>query len=94
MGKDNSEELGLFKKTSKNDKEDILVISRGTYGKNPEHIDIREYYMDANGDYKPTKSGVRCDITNAELILRAVGKVYGADFSSKLDNLLDEYNIE
>ena len=91
-------ELGRFEKTNKESDSEIVVVTRGTYAKNPEHLDIRCYY-DANkgesceADYKPTRQGVRMDIEKVPELLKAIGKVYGESFDKELNDLMNKHNI-
>lgn len=90
--------LGEFEKTKKETDTEKVIVTRGTYAKNPEHVDIRCYY-DANKgvgeeDYRPGKNGVRFDVENTAKLIKALGMVYGDEFFKELHNLMDKYNIE
>lgn len=87
-------ELGRFKRTEKEGDTEELVITTGVFGKSPEHLDLRAYYLAGDGEMKPTRQGVRTDAKNIPLLMQLIAKGLGnEEFEAELRALLFDYGF-
>lgn len=88
-------ELGRFKRTEKEGDTEELVVTTGVFGKSPEHIDIRTYYLANDSEMRPTKQGVRTDLKNIPVLLQLIAKGTGnEEFEAELRALLSKYGFD